>query len=147
MTTVTAGVFQDLAWARRGVLALIADGFAPASVTLLARDSADTAQLITETLGSPPERLELKALGPIVAFGPLLATLQGPDDALIGTGLAASMRRAGFQSHDGQIFETLVGRGGILAAVHHDARAADALARLHAYGGGNAAIGAWMGRV
>jgi hypothetical protein len=49
--------------------------------------------------------------------------------------------------HDGQIFETLVERGGVLVAVLSEPRAADALARLHAYGGGNAAIGAWVGRV
>lgn len=147
MTTVTAGVFQDIAWARRGVLALIADGFAPASVTVLARESSDVTQLIAETLGGTAQRLHLQTLGPIVAFGPLVATLQGGDGALSAAGLAATMRRAGFQAHDGYIFETLVGRGGILTAVHDEARAADALARLHAYGGGNAAIGAWAGRV
>lgn len=147
MTTVTAGVFQDIAWARRGVLALIADGFAPASVTVLARESSAVTELIAESLGGTAQRLHLQTLGPIVAFGPLVATLQGADGALSAAGLAATMRRAGFQDHDGYIFETLVGRGGILTAVHHDARAADALARLHAYGGGNAAIGAWSGRV
>ena len=38
-------------------------------------------------------------------------------------------------------------RGGVLVGVSGEARAADALATLHAYGGGNAAIGAWTGRV
>jgi len=31
--------------------------------------------------------------------------------------------------------------------VHSEPRAADALAVMFAYGGGNAAIGAWVGRV
>ena len=53
----------------------------------------------------------------------------------------------GFQAHDGYIYEALTGRGGVLVAVHNEPRAADALAKLHAYGGGNAAIGAWTGRV
>jgi len=57
------------------------------------------------------------------------------------------MRRAGFQAHDGAIFERLVARGGILVGVDSEARAADALATLHAYGAGNAAIGAWAGRL
>jgi hypothetical protein len=35
----------------------------------------------------------------------------------------------------------------VLVAVRNEPRAADALAKLHAYGGGNAAIGAWTGRV
>ena len=58
-----------------------------------------------------------------------------------------TMRRVGFQSHDGRIFETLTGRGGILVAIRSEPRAADALALLHSYGGGNPAIGAWTGRV
>ena len=57
------------------------------------------------------------------------------------------MRRVGFQAHDGRIFETLTGRGGVLVAIRTEPRAADALAILHSYGGGNAAIGAWTGRV
>jgi hypothetical protein len=57
------------------------------------------------------------------------------------------MRRVGFQPHDGRIFETLVGRGGVLVAIRSEPRAADALAIMHSYGGGNAAIGAWTGRV
>ncbi len=57
--------------------------------------------------------------------------------------MAAAMRRAGFQSHDGLIFETLVGKGGVLVAVEDAPRAADALAVMQSYGGGNAAIGAW----
>jgi hypothetical protein len=77
----------------------------------------------------------------------LLAALQGTDEGLAARGLAATIGRAGFQPHDGYIFETLVGRGGVLVAVRSEPRAADALARLHSYGGGNAAIGAWTGRL
>jgi hypothetical protein len=62
-------------------------------------------------------------------------------------GLAGTMRRVGFQPHDARIFEVLTGRGGVLVAVRSEPRAADALAILHSYGGGNAAIGAWSGRV
>jgi len=51
------------------------------------------------------------------------------------------------EAHDGRIFEALAGRGGILVAIRTEPRAADALAILHSYGGGNAAIGAWTGRV
>ena len=57
------------------------------------------------------------------------------------------MRRVGFQAHDGRIFDALTGKGGVLVAIKSEPRAADALAILHSYGGGNAAIGAWTGRV
>jgi hypothetical protein len=141
------GVFQDVSWARRGIDALIDDGFAVESLTVLALESPAAAELITSALGASAEAVELKALGAVMAKGPLIGTLQGEDAGLKTSGLGATMRRAGFQAHDGLIYETLVGRGGVLVAVRSEPRAADALARLHSYGGGNAAIGAWTGRV
>ena len=143
----TIGVFQDIAWARRGIDALLADGFVPESLTVLAKDTPEAAALIEQALGAPPDRVELKALGPAVARGPLVAALQGSDGGLTTDGIGATIGRAGFQPHDGQIYETLTGRGGVLVAVRNEPRAADALARLHSYGGGNAAIGAWAGRI
>lgn len=143
----TIGVFQDAGWARRGLEALLADGFVPESLTIVAKDSAEAADLIESTLGAPAERIELKSLGPAVTRGPLVAALQGADNGLTSAGLGGTITRAGFQAHDGFIYETLTGRGGVLVAVRNEPRAADALAKLHAYGGGNAAIGAWTGRV
>lgn len=143
----TVGVFQDVQWARRGVDALLRDGFVRESLTIIARDSPDAAELIESALGGPPEHVDVKALGPSVARGPLVAALQGDDTGLMTLGLGSTIRRAGFQRHDGHIFETLAGKGGVLVAVQSQPRAADALATLHAYGGGNAAIGAWTGRV
>ena len=91
--------------------------------------------------------VDVAGLGTAVAHGALVETLQGDDNGLGASGVAATMRRAGFQAHDGFIFETLTARGGVLVGVVGEPRAADALALLHAYGGGNAAIGAWGGRV
>lgn len=143
----TIGVFQDIEWARRGVDALIDAGFVPESLTIVAKESPAAALLIETALGHPPARLTLEALGDAVAYGPLIEELQGTDEGLTRAGLGGSIGRAGFQAHDGYIFETLAGRGGVLVAVRNEPRAADALAKLHAYGGGNAAIGAWTGRV
>ena len=145
--TFTVAVFQDVTWAERGLAALIADGFTLESLTILAKETDAAAALIRSTLRAEAERFEVKSLGPLVGRGPLLNVLRGHDDALATGGLAATFRRAAFQAHDGYIFEALTGRGGILVAVQSDARAADALARFHAYGGGNAAIGAYAGRV
>lgn len=145
--TFTVGVFQDVEWAQRGLDALLRDGFARESLSIVAKASDETSDLIRKTLESDAEPFEIKALGPVVAVGPLVATLQGSDRALTSAGLGATFRRAGFQAHDGYIYEALTGRGGVLVAVRHEPRAADALAKLHAYGGGNAAIGAWSGRV
>ena len=47
-----------------------------------------------------------------MARGPLVAALQGADNGLESSGLGATIGRAGFQAHDGYIYETLTGRGG-----------------------------------
>jgi len=143
----TIAVFQDIAWAQKGLAALHEAGFARESISILAKEGAEAAALVERTLGGAAERIELANIGAVVARGPLLAALQGAGRDLPKLGIAGTMRRVGFQSHDGRIFELLVGRGGILVAIHSEPRAADALAIFHSYGGGNAAIGAWTGRV
>ena len=142
----TVGVFQDLAWAERGVEALKKQGLAAESLSILGKASPELTSFIEQQLGAP-QTLDVKDLGPTVARGPLVAALQGDDQGLHSLGVAGTMRRVGFQAHDGRIFDALTARGGVLVAIHSEPRAADALAVLHSYGGGNAAIGAWSGRV
>jgi len=141
----TVGVFQDIAWAQKGVNALKQTGFPVESLTILTKDSADAAAFIERELGAAAVRIDLAGIGAAVARGPLVATLGQSE--LPKLGLAGTMRKVGFQAHDGRIFDALTGRGGVLVAVQSESRAADALAILHSYGGGNAAIGAWTGRV
>lgn len=145
----TVGVFQDLQWAERGLAALAEHGFAAGELSLVAQSSPDVEALVEKTFGIGTEQaaLDIPRLGAAMAHGPLIEALQGVDGGLGANGVAATMCRAGFQAHDGFIFETLTSRGGILIAIEGEPRAADALALLHAYGGGNAAIGAWRGRV
>jgi hypothetical protein len=143
----TVGVFQDLAWARKGVDALIQARFPVESLTILTKDSPEAGAFIQNALGAPAERLELAGIGAAIARGPLVRALEGATGDLAKLGLAGTMRRVGFQAHDGRIFDALAARGGVLVAILGDPRAADALAILHSYGGGNAAIGAWTGRV
>lgn len=143
----TIGVFKDVEWARRGLDALRAQGFAAGMTSVVARSTPEAAELARHALGADGRTLEVPAIGGIVAGGSLVEALQGTDRQLSSRGLAATMRRVGFQSHDGLIFEKLVEKGGVLVAINSESRAADALALLHAFGGGNAAIGAWGGRV
>ena len=143
----TVGVFQDVAWAEKGLNALKRIGLPVEALSIIAKDTAETSALIERALGAPAERIELVGAGTVVSRGPLLAALQGEAHDLGRLGLAGAMRRVGFQPHDGRIFETLTARGGVLVAIRSEPRAADSLAVLHSYGGGNAAIGAWTGRV
>jgi len=143
----TVGVFQDTAWAEKGIAALKQAGLPAESLTILAKDSPDATALIQKTFGAPGDRIEIAVVGPAVGRGPLIAALQTSPGQLSKLGLSGTMRRVGFQSHDARIFEALTARGGVLVAIHSEPRAADALAVLLSYGGGNAAIGAWSGRV
>jgi hypothetical protein len=143
----TVGVFQDVAWATKGLDALKQAGFPPDAITILSKETPEAAALVEKVLGAKGERIELGTVGPVVARGSLLESLQGSARDLSKLGLSGTMRRVGFQAHDGRIFEALVGRGGVLVAVRGEPRAADALALMHSYGGGNAAIGAWAGRI
>lgn len=143
----TVGVFQDAAWAERGIDALKKQGFGTDAMTVLTKATPEAGALVERLLGAAPDAFELPVLGSVVGRGPLLQALNGSARDLGTIGIAAAMRRAGFQPHDGLIFETLAGKGGVLVAVEGAPRAADALAVMQSYGGGNAAIGAWSGRV
>jgi len=143
----TVAVFQDVAWAQKGLNALKQAGFPAESLTVLAKDSPEAALLIERSCGSVGERVDPLGLGAVLARGPMVKALDGSDHGLAKLGLAGTMRKVGFQPHDARIFDVLTGRGGVMVAIHSEPRAADALAILHSYGGGNAAIGAWTGRV
>ena len=142
------GVFQDVAWAEKGLKALKQAGFVPESLTVLAKEGADVSALFTRTSSArAPIGSSCPRLARCSTRGPLVEALQGASRDLAKLGLAGTMRRVGFQAHDARIFEVLASRGGVLVAIRSEPRAADALAILHSYGGGNAAIGAWTGRV
>lgn len=143
----TVGVFQDVAWAEKGIAALKAAGIPAEALSILAKDSPPVASFIQQVLGAAGEKLEIGGTGTVLARGPIVAALQGSARDLSNLGIAGTMRRVGFQPHDGRIYEALTARGGVLVAIHSEPRAADALAVLLSYGGGNAAIGAWTGRV
>jgi hypothetical protein len=143
----TVAVFQDVASATKGVEALGRRGFAVGVLSMIARDTPDAGAFIDRAMGGGAVRLDVAGLGPALVKGTLIATLAGDSRDLERLGIAASMLHAGFQQHDGQIFASLVARGGVLVAVEGEPRAADALATFFSYGGGNAAIGAWTGRL
>ncbi len=145
--TFTVGVFQDAAWAERGLDALKSRGFTADSLSIVAKHTEAVSALAERVLAAETAPVDVSGLGTAIARGPLVDALQGGDEGLGKAGIAATIRRAGFQAHDGFIFETLTARGGVLVGIESEALASDALTVLHAYGGGNAAIGAWTGRV
>jgi hypothetical protein len=114
-------------------------------MTVLAKDGPTRRRSSSARLARRPS-VDLRGFGTVVTRGPLIEALEESAGDLKRLGLAGTMNRVGFQAHDGLIFETLTGRG-VLVAIRSEPLAAEALAILHSYGGGNAAIGAWTGRV
>ena len=77
----TVGVFQDIAWAEKGVDALRKQGLVVESLSILGKASPEMAAFIERTLGAP-QSLDVHDLGPVMARGPLVAALQGSDQGL-----------------------------------------------------------------
>jgi hypothetical protein len=143
----TVGVFRDIASAEKGIEALVRHDFPLTSLSLIAGASPDLEAFVQRVFNARAVVTDVKNVGPAVLHGPLVEILNAGARELASLGLAGTMRHAGFQPHDGVIFERLVARGGVLVSVSSEGRSSDALETLHAYGGGNAAIGAWSGRV
>src|SRR3954463_15863156 len=96
--TFTVGVFQDIAWAKKGVDALKQADFPVESLTILIKDGPEASTFIERELGGAPARVDLAGIGTTVSRGSLLTTLGTGD--LPKLGLSGTMRRVGFQSHD-----------------------------------------------
>jgi hypothetical protein len=143
----TVAVFKDLEAAKAGVEALRKNGFAAEAISVFGKASEPLAAFGETATGRGLQAFALPPLGDVLGAGPLVDTLDAGTGQLAHAGLAASMLKAGFQSHDGRIYELLVEKGGVLVAVRNEPRAADAPAVFHNYGGANAAIGAWAGRL
>jgi hypothetical protein len=143
----TVAVFKDLEAARVAVGVLRRKGFAAESISVVARASDALTSWGAEATSRELRPMRLPRLGDVLAGGPLIDAVDAGTGQLVKAGLAASMLRAGFQPHDGRIYEALVEKGGVLVAVRNEPRAADAISVFHNYGGGNAAIGAWSGRI
>jgi hypothetical protein len=142
----TVAVFKDAAAAESGLEALRRGGFTAEMLSIVGKATPEITSLVERVLGGGESRLTLPVIGDAIVAGSLIDAL-GTGRELSRTGLAASLGRVGFQAHDGRIYETLTSRGGVLVAVRSEPRAADALAAMFSYGGGNAAIGAWTGRL
>ena len=73
----TVGVFQDAAWAERGLDALKQHGFGPAVLSVIARQSDDVAGLVERAFGASASPVEVSGLGAAIAQGSLVGALQG----------------------------------------------------------------------
>ena len=122
----TVGVFQDAEWAERGLEALKKEGLPSESLSLISRETPETAALVQRVFGLEGDRLDIVKIGPVVAPGPLVGALQG--QARDDTG----MLEATDQQLDRRTFEDIVERVSIARGLakkrildpvrHHEAR-------------------------
>ena len=143
----TVGVFQDMAWAQKGVDALKRAGLPAESLTIIAKESDDMRSFIERALGGARRSSRTGGYRPGSGPRPDVKGAPGTGERSAQAWLGGHDAAGRFSAHDSRIFDTLTSRGGVLVSIHSEPRAADALAVLHSYGGGNAAIGAWTGRV
>ena len=68
----TVAVFKDVAWAQKGLQALLQAGFPPESLTVVAKESPEAAALIQKALGVSGDRLDLGTVGVALVHGPLI---------------------------------------------------------------------------
>jgi len=99
----TVGVFQDVAWAQKGIDALKNAGLPADALSVMAKESPEVGRLIEHSLGAAGERLETAATGALLVRGPLVAALQGATSDFSRLGIAGTMRRVGFLTVTGAI--------------------------------------------
>src|SRR3954468_7320941 len=98
----TVAVFQDAAWAGKALEALKRAAFPAEALSIIAKDAPDAASLVRSAFGVDGDRLDVAPLGTLLGRGRLIEALQGPSRDLPRLGIAATIRRVGFQPHDGR---------------------------------------------
>jgi len=89
----TVGVFQDTAWAQRGLDALKRAGFTPDMLTIVSKETGDASGLIQRVFGAGGGRIDLAGTGAVLAHGALVDALQGTAGDLPKLGIARTMQR------------------------------------------------------
>ncbi len=73
----TVGVFQDVAWAEKGLAALGRAGLFPESLSIVAAATPEVAALIEQVLSAPPESMRIAGVGDAFVHGPLIGAPAG----------------------------------------------------------------------
>lgn len=140
MTKTIVGFYERFGDADRAVQELNRNGFHREQISVVTRRLADH----PATLGAPPEEageatsagaaagaavggaagligslaaLSIPVIGPILAAGPLIATLAGAGMGAIAGGLIGALTEAGIPEQEAILYEAALRRGGTLVAV------------------------------
>ena len=141
--TAVFGIFNSRLGAERGIDNLMAAGFRSDDISVLAPDQDSTKELATEKNTKAPEgatagaatggvvggtlgllagigSLAIPGVGPLIAAGPIMATLAGLGAGAAAGGFIGALVGMGIPEYEAKRYEGRVKNGGILVSVHCD---------------------------
>jgi len=137
------GIFNSISQADECVSALIDAGFRNKDISILAADKTTTKELATEKNTKAPEgattgattggviggtigllagigAIAIPGVGPLIAAGPIMATLAGLGAGAAAGGLVGTLVGLGMPEYEAKRYEGHVRNGGTLVSVHCD---------------------------
>jgi len=141
--TAVFGIFNSRMAAERGIDNLMVAGFRSDDISVLASDQESTKELATEKNTKAPEgattgaatggvvggtlgllagigSLAIPGVGPLIAAGPIMATLAGLGVGAAAGGIIGALVGMGIPEYEAKRYEGRVKNGGILVSVHCD---------------------------
>ncbi|MGA3131205.1 MAG: general stress protein [Terracidiphilus sp.] len=141
--TAVFGIYSSLEKAEAAVDHLVAEGFSNSDVSVLVSDSQSTRDFAHHKATKAPEgattgvtaggllggglgllagigALAIPGLGPLIAAGPIMATLAGIGAGGALGGLVGALVGAGIPEYEAKRYEGRVKDGGVLLSVHCD---------------------------
>jgi hypothetical protein len=139
--TAVYGIYPNVARAERAVDQLISAGFSGSAVSVLMADNESTRQFAHEKATKAPEgtatgvaaggvvggtlgllaglgALAIPGVGPLIAAGPIMATLAGVGVGGAVGGLLGALVGLGIPEYEAKRYEGRVKDGGVLLSVH-----------------------------
>jgi hypothetical protein len=139
--TSVFAIYTEKASAERGVRGLMNAGFTATAISVLLPENLGTRELGTEKATKAPEgatagagtgavlggalgllagvgALAIPGVGPLIAAGPIMATLAGIGVGGTVGGFAGALIGAGIPEYEAKLYEGFLQKGGILVSVH-----------------------------
>jgi len=141
--TAVFGIFESVASADRAIDALVKSGISPSAVSALLPENLGSKEIGTEKASKAPEgastgasslatlggalglligigAITVPPLAPLVAAGPLIATLAGIGAGGVIGGFAGALVGLGIPEYEAKRYEGSLQKGAILVSVHCD---------------------------
>jgi hypothetical protein len=139
--TAVFGIYSTRNGAEQAAETLVSAGFAAGDISVLLPENLGTREIGTEKASKAPEgaatgagtglvlggalgllagigALAIPGVGPLIAAGPIMATLAGMGAGGTIGGLAGALIGAGIPEYEAKRYEGIIQKGGILLSIH-----------------------------